>query len=74
MTAEFLPRIVLPLKPFFGSTGVAPAESSAASAAIRPAGTPAISTTESSSPGTTLYILSPCGPYIIGVRLLTSVV
>jgi acetamidase/formamidase len=50
MTATFLPGIVVPLKPFFGSMGVAPAAKWAASAAIRQARTPAISTTRSWSP------------------------
>ena len=50
MTAEFLPGIVLPLHPFFGSMGVAPAAGgSAGSAAIRRAAMPAISTIASSS-------------------------
>jgi len=50
-TAQFAPGIVIPLAPFFGSMGVAPAPELGVSAAIRPGGMPAISTIASSSPG-----------------------
>jgi acetamidase/formamidase len=50
MKAEIAPGIVVPLKPFFGSMGVAHRLIRVASAVIRPANTRATWTTKSSSP------------------------
>ena len=50
------PGIVIPLKPFFGSMGVAPAPASGRVSSGPPGGTPAISITASSSWARTLYI------------------
>ena len=56
MQTEFLPGIVLPLKPFPGTLGVARKEPGRYSAACRPANSPATWTSATSSPAPSLYV------------------
>ena len=56
MTTEFLPGIVLPLRPFPGTIGVARKEPGRYSAACRPANLPATWTSEISSRARSLYV------------------